>query len=390
MSLSVHNPDQYMVSLRQIIAQGRKRIGFLIGAGAPAGIKVGGAPLIPAVAGLTDQVLAVLPAQYAAPVGEVVKTLVDPNIETILTRVRGLAGMIGTTPVCGLDGDGHKALADAICAEIGKIVDRSLPPGPNPYTDIVNWISGTDREHPVEIFTTNYDLLLEQALERNKVPYFDGFTGSNEPFFDPSTVLGGGLPSRWVRLWKLHGSLGWKANAQGEVIRGGGPTATHLVFPEFLKYEQTQKAPYSALFERLHDFLLTPDSLLIVVGFSFADAHVSGLLEECLAANASGSIFAFQFKNLSGEGFASKIAGRHANMSLYARDQALVNGIAAKWQPGDPPTKDWGPIRATYWEHPATGDPYFSLGSFEKLARFFAAARAPQTYATVVATAAQV
>ena len=38
MSLSVHNPDQYMASLRTIIAQGRKRIGLLIGAGGPAGM----------------------------------------------------------------------------------------------------------------------------------------------------------------------------------------------------------------------------------------------------------------------------------------------------------------------------------------------------------------
>jgi hypothetical protein len=36
MSQSVPNPDQYMSSLGTIIAQGRKRIGLLIGAGAPA------------------------------------------------------------------------------------------------------------------------------------------------------------------------------------------------------------------------------------------------------------------------------------------------------------------------------------------------------------------
>jgi hypothetical protein len=29
MTISVHNPDQYMASLRQIIGQGRKRIGLL-------------------------------------------------------------------------------------------------------------------------------------------------------------------------------------------------------------------------------------------------------------------------------------------------------------------------------------------------------------------------
>jgi hypothetical protein len=37
MTTSIHNPDQYMANLRQIIAQGRKRVGLLVGAGAPAG-----------------------------------------------------------------------------------------------------------------------------------------------------------------------------------------------------------------------------------------------------------------------------------------------------------------------------------------------------------------
>lgn len=38
MSASVHNPDQYMAALRAISAGGRKRIGLLVGAGAPAGM----------------------------------------------------------------------------------------------------------------------------------------------------------------------------------------------------------------------------------------------------------------------------------------------------------------------------------------------------------------
>jgi hypothetical protein len=69
-------------------------------------------------------------------------------------------------------------------------------------------------------------------------------------------------------------SLGWAGNAKGEVVRTGNATATHLVFPEHLKYDQTQKAPYAALFDRLRAFLMTPDTLLISTGFSFADAHM--------------------------------------------------------------------------------------------------------------------
>lgn len=58
---TLHNPDRYMADLRQILSQGRKRIGILIGAGAPTAIRVDkeggivpeGEPLIPDVAGLT-------------------------------------------------------------------------------------------------------------------------------------------------------------------------------------------------------------------------------------------------------------------------------------------------------------------------------------------------
>jgi hypothetical protein len=383
MSVSIHNPDQYMASLRQIIAQGRKRIGLLIGAGAPVSVAApdGSGPLIPAVAGLTSRVLSSLAPTYTAPLDAICAELKDPNIETILSRVRSLSSVIGSTCVHGLDGSGHAKLSEAICVEIGKIVDRTLPDGPGPYSDLINWISGADREHAVEIFTTNYDLLFEQALERAKVPYFDGFAGASEPFFDPSSVAENDLPARWTRLWKLHGSLGWKSNARGEIVRVGQTSAAHLVFPEHLKYDQTQKAPYSALFDRLRAFLMTPDTLLVAAGFSFADAHISARIDECLAANPSASVFAFQFRTLAEEPHACEIAGRRANMSVYARDKAVINGIRAPWQPGDPPTRDWGPIRSTYWGSLAAGEPScFLLGGFDHLAGFFAASRAEQTF----------
>ncbi len=382
MTVTVHNPDQYMAALRQIVAQGRKRVGLLIGAGAPAGLVApGGGPLIPAVAGLTDLVLTTLAPNFGKTLEAIKAELENPNIELILSRVRSLAAVIGTTQVHELNGAGYKSLSEAICGEIGKIVDKSLPPGPTPYSDLINRIGGTDRDYPVEIFTTNYDLLFEQALEQAKVPYFDGFTGAREPFFDPSSVANNDLPARWTRLWKLHGSLGWKANARNEVIRIGQTHATHLVFPEHLKYDQTQKAPYAALFDRLRAFLMTPDTLLIAAGFSFADAHISARIDECLSANPSASVFAFQFKSLAEETHACDIASRRPNMSVYARDKATINGVSAAWQPGDLPTRDWGPIRATYWGVPQKDEAAsFLLGRFDHLTRFFASSRSAQVF----------
>ena len=72
----------------------------------------------------------------------------------------------------------------------------------------------TNRNYVKEIFTTNYDLLLEKAMEHNHVPYFDGFVGSYEPFFwsesIEKTVSHNDLTFNWIRLWKIHGSLNWE------------------------------------------------------------------------------------------------------------------------------------------------------------------------------------
>lgn len=384
MSVNVHNPDQYMASLRTIIAQGRKRVGLLIGAGAPAGMaKADGTyPLIPAVEGLTEQVITSLTPKYGKQFELLKAGLPKSDIETILSRVRALANVIGDTEVHGLNGKAFEELGNVICQQIGKNVDVRLPSTQSAYSDLINWITGTSRDYPVEIFTTNYDLLLEEAFEAVGAPYFDGFTGGREPFFDPVSVASDDLPARWTRLWKLHGSLGWRAGERGEVVRTGNSSATHLVFPEHLKYDQTQKAPYIALLDRLRAFLSTEDTLLISIGFSYADAHISARIDEGLAANASASVFAFQFKPLADEVAACNLASRRPNFSVYARDKGMMNGTRGDWvAPADLPSKDWGPIRSTYWGKLKADEPnQFLLGAAEPFAKFFAASRSAQIF----------
>ena len=68
-------------------------------------------------------------------------------------------------------------------------------------------------------------------------------------------------------------------------------------------------------------------------------------------------------------------------MSLYSPDKAVINGVAAPWMPGDMPTRDWGAIRATYWDiDEKIGAAQFQLGRFDRLARFFASSRAAQHF----------
>ncbi len=379
---TIHNPDRYMADLRQILSQGRKRIGILLGAGAPTAIRVdvngfileeGGRPLIPDVAGLTDAVVNALDDDDKAIIDILKSDLQQAiNIESLLTQVRKLGQAIGSASVHGLDASKYDAMARRICEKIGENVNTTLPNCHNPYSEVASWISGTMRLNPIEIFTPNYDLLVEEALERARAPYFDGFSGSYRPFFDAASVSTDVLPARWTRLWKLHGSLGWEISGD-TVIRTGSRIATELIYPDHLKYEQVTRQPYSALFERLRSFLMSPDTLLLCSGFSFFDAHICAVLEEAMTANAHSAIFAFQYKTLREEAAVASMARLRPNLSVFARDGAIISGVAGRWEPGQPLSEEWEAIRHTFWSSPSDNrEGEFLLGDFAKFARFLA------------------
>lgn len=388
-----HNPDRFMSDLRQILSQGRKRIGLLVGAGAPMSLRVnedgalvseGGKSLMPGVEALTTQAIeALVGPQKAAAEAIRAELGTAANIESILTRIRLLQQALGPAQVHGLNSEGYKSLGAEVCKKIGEVVGAPLPKERNPYTELVSWVSGTLRAHAVEIFTTNYDLLFEEAFERSRASYFDGFTGGHLPFFDPVSVASDDLPPRWSRLWKLHGSLGWALEGDS-VVRGRGRSASQLVYPDHLKYELTQKQPYSALFERLRQFLLTPDSILLTSGFSFRDAHICAVLDEALAMNANASVMAFQYTPLASEEPACRLAYERPNLSVYASDGAVIGGVKGTWRPGDPP-KNWEDIRATFWGPRTPGEQSaFLLGDFALLTRFCALAQATDMSAQAI------
>lgn len=385
-----------MTDLRQIMSQGRKRIGLFIGAGAPTSIRIdtttgkispGGAALIPDVAGLTAYVIDKLQeTDRKVVVGIRAKLGATANIEAILTQVRRLAQAIGAEKIHGLDGAEYASLGQRICDLIGARVATALPSEENPYSELVSWIAGTQREHAVEIFTPNYDLLIEEAFERARMPYFDGFTGAHQPFFDPVSISTDVLPKRWSRLWKLHGSLGWDVR-NDLIVRTGQRNATKLIYPDHLKYDEIRRLPYTALFDRLREFLATPDSLLLCSGFSFFDSHICAVLDEGLIANSHTAIFAFQYKTLKDEAVATKFALRHPNLSIYARDGAIISGLVGQWQPGQLPNDEWQDIRRTFWQPASGGKPAeFLLGDFALLTRFLALIQAHQMRSLSAAT----
>src|SRR5690606_21552326 len=86
------------------------------------------------------------------------------NVEDILSFIRGLKEVsIGNT-VRGFSEEDLIKLEKDICEKIVSKLDVELPDKDSPYHKLAKWIS-IDREKAVEVFTTNYDLLIEQSFE---------------------------------------------------------------------------------------------------------------------------------------------------------------------------------------------------------------------------------
>jgi hypothetical protein len=383
---TLHDPTRHVNYLQQCLSQDKRSLGVFVAAGCPVSIRVpvagGTEPLIPDVRGLTDLVDAKLGAgAHAAAFKKVVKHLTDDghtaiNVEMQLSFIRGLKAIAGAGKVRDLTVADLTSLEEAICTFIGERVDRSLPPGENPYSDMAAWIGSANRSEPVEIFTTNYDLLSEQALERFRIPYFDGFSGSKDAFLDSHSIDHDELPSRWARLWKLHGSINWTLNAAKQVCRGGTLVCKSIIHPSHLKYDESRRMPYLAMIDRLRTFIRKPSSVLLVCGYSFRDEHLNACLLEGLTGSPRSAVFGLLHGNLADYTEAAKLAGTAGNLSLMARDGAIIGTRSGGWDSRDPgDTGIWaGAVELA--PDPAGGGgkvASFHLGDFARLGKFLAA-----------------
>lgn len=88
------------------------------------------------------------------------------HVEHVLNRVRLCREMIGSSTTAeadGIKGDEAVSLDRAICAAIYNRVRVDPPKGYQLHAEFAAWISSVNRAKPVEIFTTNYDLLVERG-----------------------------------------------------------------------------------------------------------------------------------------------------------------------------------------------------------------------------------
>jgi hypothetical protein len=335
-----HDPGRHANYLRQILSHDKKPLGLFLGAGCPQAIRVGGKPLIPDLVTMTELILVSineLGNEITASMNSLVEQLVadglpNPNLEDILTRIRSLREVAGLGEVRGFTHEVLSQLDETICSEICTHVAQDLPHGSTPYHNVAVWIDRIKRADPVEVFTPNYDLLMEQAFEDTHLPFFDGFVGSRRTFFDLYAVEEDVLPVRWARLWKIHGSMNWRLEPNGDVSRGEKCEGRErLIHPSHLKYLQSRKMPYLALMDRLKEFFRKPSPAMIVCGYSFSDEHINQVIRQGLEGNAQAICYALLFKPLADYPKAIQIAAQRSNLTLVAPDEAIVGTKRLKW-----------------------------------------------------------
>src|SRR5205823_4930673 len=100
------------------------------------------------------------------------------DIEEILSGVRLAIAAMG--PADCIAGGTREQLEEIEEAIRKRIAEAALPDEPRvpadlPHHALARWIGRAARVAPVELFTTNYDTLLERALEHEHIPFYDGF-----------------------------------------------------------------------------------------------------------------------------------------------------------------------------------------------------------------------
>lgn len=337
-------PYRQALLLQQTLISDKMRIAFLLGAGCPVSISIEDGestrPLIPDINDLTAYVKSSLEksTEFRSSFEIILKRLsgmgeCPQNIETILSHIRALCDVAGNGLIDGLSQKDLSNLDSEICKVITTAVEVELPTSNTPYHRLATWVRGIQRSHPIEIFTPNYDLLMEQAFEELRVPFFDGFVGSRHSFFDLNSIEQDSLPSRWARLWKVHGSINWWRTSIGTVERRSQQTSgdRQMIYPSHLKYDESRRMPYFAMLDRLKGFLSDGQAVLITCGYSFSDQHLNDVILQGLIGNPTAVCFGLIYGDLTQAGEAVKRAHKQPNLSLLAVNGAIIGTMERCW-----------------------------------------------------------
>ncbi|UTC64964.1 SIR2 family protein [Treponema sp. OMZ 788] len=133
--------------------------------------------------------------------------------------------------------------------------------------------------YPISIFSLNYDLCLENAIDKSNVQrgFGSGHLWNWENLDAEKNI------EEPIRLYKLHGSIDWKKTNTGEVEESGKilPEETAIIFGTAYKLQYLD--PFLFLVNVFRKKTLDNNTKTIFcIGYSFNDEHINGIIAQAL------------------------------------------------------------------------------------------------------------
>jgi hypothetical protein len=303
-------------------AMNAQNLGFLLGSGCSSlvreGVQLGIPTMAPMAQAFLNQVGPDDTSPYISQVErqtllnffglEVTAERFLTNLERLMESLYGASFALRDTT--DQNAQNLSALVNRVISKIARHVLTSCTTGPfvqgdktvlNLYQAFYQKLLLRDRSLPRPwVFTTNYDLFNETAMDRRSIPYCNGFQGVVERRFNPAVfryALAEQLDissRKWsavdsfVYLCKLHGSVNWIEDGDTLFpVRELQNTPTDgtkrvLVYPTPAKQSASFAFPYADLFREFQNRIVRDQSVLVVIGYSFGDEHINNIIFQAL------------------------------------------------------------------------------------------------------------
>lgn len=179
---------------------------------------------------------------------------------------------------------------------------------------LLNMSNSRQVPRSVNLFTTNYDLFIEKAIDKlsieNRFIFNDGANGYFKRYIDSANynrvVSYKGLNDNYINeipsinLIKPHGSVNWKQENEKILVNNNVEDDCVVVKPTGIEGQETFLNNYFHDMLRMFQLELDkPQSVLFVIGFSFQDKHIAKMFKRALQnCELLAYIFCFSDKDI--------------------------------------------------------------------------------------------
>ena len=150
----------------------------------------------------------------------------------------------------------------------------------------------------------------------------------------------------------------WDAATGTEIVRLGSPvssTSAAAIYPSDAKYDESRRMPFMVLQDRLRRALAQPETLTLVAGYSFGDAHLNEVLFDAATRRPRSEIIVFCYSQIPQ--VLQNRAQLNPNLQAVTDAEAILGGRLGNWES---PTENL--VSADFWNNGK-----FTLGDFKCL-----------------------